>query len=54
MVHGGLEMKFRFIQPVMKRVRFLYGRIGNLGCIQVRVDEIRPKSRPRSSTFRQL
>jgi len=39
MVYGGFEKKLAFIQPVLERVRFLHGRIGNPGCIQVRVDE---------------
>ena len=39
MVYGGFEKKFAFIQPVLERVRFLHGRIGNPGCIQVRIDE---------------
>ena len=38
MVYGGFEKKFEFIQPVLERVRFLHGRIGNPGCIQVRID----------------
>jgi hypothetical protein len=39
MVYGGFEKKLSFIQPVLERVRFIHGRIGNPGCIQVRVDE---------------
>lgn len=39
MVYGGFDKKFAFIQPVIERVRFLHGRIGNPGCIQVPVDE---------------
>jgi hypothetical protein len=39
MVYGGFEKKFAFIQPVLERVRFLHGRIGNPGCIQVRIDD---------------
>ena len=44
LVHGpgdGLrrfEKKISFIQPILERVRFIHGRIGNPGCIQVRVD----------------
>ena len=37
MVYGGFERKLAFIQPVIERVRFLHGRIGNPGCIQVAV-----------------
>lgn len=35
MVYGGIENKWDFIAPVFERVRFLHGRIGNPGCIQV-------------------
>jgi hypothetical protein len=38
MVYGGFEKKFEFIRPVLERVRFIHGRIGNPGCIQVRID----------------
>lgn len=38
MVYGGFEKKLAFIQPVLDRVRFIHGRIGNPGCMQVRVD----------------
>jgi hypothetical protein len=38
MVYGGFEKKFSFIEPVLERVRFLHGRIGNPGCMQVRVE----------------
>jgi len=35
MVYGGFENKFDFIATVLERVRFIHGRIGNPGCIQV-------------------
>jgi hypothetical protein len=38
MVYGGFEKKLAFIEPVLERVRFIHGRIGNPGCMQVRVD----------------
>ena len=38
MVYGGFEKKLAFIRPVLERVRFLHGRIGSPGCIQVRVE----------------
>lgn len=38
MVYGGFEKKLAFIEPVLERVRFLHGRIGNPGCMQVRVE----------------
>lgn len=37
MVYGGFAKKCAFIRPVIERVRFIHGRIGNPGCIQVRV-----------------
>jgi hypothetical protein len=39
MVYGAFETKLAFIQPVIDRVRFLHGRIGNPGCMQVAVAE---------------
>lgn len=38
MVYGGFEKKLAFIEPVLERVGFMHGRIGNPGCMQVRVD----------------
>lgn len=38
MVYGGFEKKLAFIEPVLECVRFMHGRIGNPGCIQVRID----------------
>jgi len=35
MVYGGFEMKLAFLAPALDRVRFLHGRIGDPGCIQV-------------------
>lgn len=35
MVYGGFEQKLAFIQPVIDRVRFVHGRIGTPGCMQV-------------------
>lgn len=39
MVYGGIENKWEFIAPVFERVRFMHGRIGNPGCIQVDIDD---------------
>src|SRR6185437_14049756 len=54
MVYGGFEMKFQFIQPVFERVRFLHGRIGNPGCMQVRVEENAANEAPYLAHFKQL
>lgn len=40
MVYGGFEKKVAFIQPVIERVRFMHGRIGTPGCIQVEIGEL--------------
>lgn len=39
MVYGGFEKKLAFIRPVIERVRFVHGRIGNPGCMQVAVSQ---------------
>lgn len=39
MVYGGFERKLEFIQPVIDRVRFVHGRIGNPGCMQVAISQ---------------
>jgi hypothetical protein len=54
MVYGGFEMKFAFIAPVLERVRFLHGRIGNPGCIQVRIDANTADEPPYVTHFKQL
>ncbi|MGJ5814175.1 hypothetical protein [Paludibaculum fermentans] len=37
-VYGGFETKLAFIEPVLRRVRFLHGRIGNPGSMQVAIE----------------
>ena len=37
MVYGGFEKKLAYIQPVVERVRFVHGRIGNPGCMQLAI-----------------
>jgi hypothetical protein len=44
MVYGGFERKLEFIQTVLDRVRFLHGRIGNPGSMQVAVAPNDPAS----------
>lgn len=39
MVYGGIENKWKFMEPVFDRIRFLHGRIGNPGSIQVDVKD---------------
>lgn len=38
MTYGDFDEKVAFLAPVFERVRFLHGRIGNPGCIQIPVD----------------
>jgi hypothetical protein len=40
MVYGGFHQKVAFIQPIIDRVRFIHGRIGDPGCIQVNIGSI--------------
>jgi hypothetical protein len=44
MVYGGFENKLNFIESVFDRVRFIHGRIGNPGSIQVDINEDEPLS----------
>jgi len=39
MWNGGIERKWEFLAPVFERVRFLHGRIGTAGAIQVDVGD---------------
>jgi hypothetical protein len=54
MVYGGFESKFQFIEPVLERVRFLHGRIGSPGCIQVNIDDGDTVAHPYVEHFTQL
>jgi hypothetical protein len=39
MVYLDIEPKWRFMQPIFDRVRFIHGRIGNPGCMQVDIGD---------------
>ena len=39
LVYGDIGQKFAFMQPIFDRVRFIHGRIGNPGCIQVDIGD---------------
>jgi hypothetical protein len=54
MVYGGFESKLEFIAPVLERVRFLHGRIGNPGCIQVDIGDGDPVAHPYVTHFEML
>jgi hypothetical protein len=40
MVYGGFHRKVSFIQPIIDRVRFMHGRIGSPGCMQVNIGTV--------------
>lgn len=40
MVYGDFEQKLAFIRPVIERVHFMHGRIGNPGCMQVNLGDL--------------
>jgi len=44
MVYGDFEQKLEFLRPVIQRVRFMHGRIGNPGCMQVDIGDLEPAS----------
>jgi sugar phosphate isomerase/epimerase len=54
MVYGDFESKMKFIAPVLERVRFLHGRIGNPGCIQVHLGDGNVQRHPYMAHFKQL
>ncbi len=54
MVYGDFDRKLRFIAPVLERVRFLHGRIGNPGCIQVDLSDGNVQRHPYIAHFKQL
>ncbi|MCL5744782.1 MAG: hypothetical protein M1541_12780 [Acidobacteria bacterium] len=54
MVYGGFENKLAFIRPVLDRVRFLHGRIGDPGSMQVDVGDGDEASRPYVGHFKAL
>lgn len=54
MVYGDFEEKMRFIGPVLRRVRFMHGRIGNPGSIQVDVGDGGESAHPYVEHFKQL
>jgi hypothetical protein len=51
MVYGGIDNKLAFCAPVFERVRFLHGRIGNPGSMQV---DIGDGSAPFVGHFREM
>ena len=54
MVYGGVENKMEFFRPVLGRIGFLHGRIGNPGCMQVDIGDGSTGQRPYVAHFRAL
>ncbi len=54
MVYGGVEMKIDLFRPVLGRIGFMHGRIGNPGCMQVDVGDGSGEGRPFVDHFRAL
>lgn len=54
MVYGGFENKLEFIRPILGRIAFLHGRIGNPGCMQVDIGDGSVEERPYVRHFRAL
>jgi hypothetical protein len=54
MVYGDIEAKWRFLQPVFDRVRFMHGRIGNPGSMQVDVGDGSSTGRPYVEHFKEM
>lgn len=54
MVYGGFENKMEFFRPVLGRIGFLHGRIGNPGCMQVDVGDGSAEGCPYVGHFRAL
>ncbi len=54
MVYGGFEKKLAFIQPVLERVSFIHGRIGDPGSMQVDIGDGDGRKHPYVDHFRTM
>jgi len=54
MVYGGVEMKLELMRPVLGRIGFLHGRIGNPGCMQVDIGDGSVDGHPYVDHFRMM
>jgi hypothetical protein len=54
MVYGGFENKLEFIRPVLGRIGFMHGRIGNSCCMQVDIGDGSEGEGPYVRHFRAL
>jgi hypothetical protein len=51
MTYGDFDERIAFIEPVFERTRFLHGRIGDPGCIQIDVGDGDPATHPSVAHF---
>ncbi|HEY8545296.1 MAG TPA: hypothetical protein VIL36_09625 [Acidimicrobiales bacterium] len=54
LTYGDFDERLRFLAPVLERTRFLHGRIGDPGCIQVDVGDGDPEAHPSVADFEAL
>lgn len=54
MTFGDFDAKLDFIAPVLERVRYMHGRVGSSGCMQVDVGDGSVESLPSTAHFREL
>lgn len=54
MVYGDIQTKWAFMQPVFERVRFIHGRIGNPGCMQVDIGDGSSDEQPYVEHFKEM
>jgi hypothetical protein len=54
MVYGGFETKLGPLAPVLDRVRFVHGRIGSPGCMQVALGDDESRHQPYVGHFQRL
>ncbi|MEI7592137.1 MAG: hypothetical protein WCK41_02825 [Actinomycetes bacterium] len=52
MTYGDFDAKLDFVAPVFERVRYMHGRIGSPGCIQIDVGDGDPAQYPSVAHFR--
>ena len=51
MTYGDFDERLRFLEPVFERTRFLHGRIGDPGCIQIDVGDGSAAAHPSVAHF---
>jgi hypothetical protein len=54
MIYGGFENKLASIRPVLQRIGFMHGRIGNSCCMQVNVGDGAVEGQPYVDHFRAI